>query len=288
MHNNNADHDMNDRKFSNKTIEAVPPAEEPTPYLDSTYKPIRIDEKSKVIFGNHLVSIEPQKKSTESIYRRFEGGKIAVEQILSISNSDYTISTIPIPPVNLPSKISDHLMLKFTMPIVIDAGGQILKYCTMPIELAVIRKNSDSSRLPGIIDAFSVSRPKYALYGEPHNGLITRFQNVSLYDDLDEVNATRFEQAKIEISIINSTDTSIKLNRIVLPAAQMNFFYDNDNEVNNQTVYLESIEMEIQSNLRAMISLLNRSPSQPAISVSAISSSYEREKFEMKRGVFIA
>ena len=261
--------------------------DEPVSYPDSTYAPIRIDKKLKLIFGNHLISIEPLKNHNESIYRRFEEGKLAVEQVLSISNNDPTISIIPIPPVNMPSKVSDHVMLKLMMPIVLDAGGHLIKYCTMPIELAAIRKNSDSSRLPGIIDTFSIGSPKYALYGEPHNGLITRFHQTSLHDSLDEVNARKFEQAKIEISLINRTDTAIKLNRIVLPAAQMNFFYDNGNN-NNQTVYLESLEMDILSNLRAMISLLNRSPRQSAAPMPAISNFSEREKFEMKRGVFIA
>jgi hypothetical protein len=261
--------------------------DEPVSYPDSNYAPIRIDKKLKLIFGNNLISIEPLKNHNESIYRRFEEGKLAVEQVLSISNNDPTISIIPIPPVNIPSKVSDHVMLKLTMPIVIDAGGHLIKYCTMPIELAAIRKNSDSSRLPGIIDTFSIGSPKYALYGEPHNGLITRFYQASLHDSLDEANARKFEQAKIEISLINRTDTAIKLNRIVLPAAQMNFFCDNGDN-NNQTIYLESLEMDILSNLRAMISLLNRSPRQSAAPVPAISNFSEREKFEMKRGVFIA
>jgi hypothetical protein len=182
------------------------------PYLDSTYAPIRVDKKSQVLFGTHLISIELQEKPNEFIYRRFVDDKLVVEQILSISNNDYTISIIPIPPVNVPSKISDHVMLKLTMPVVIDARGKLRKYCTMPIELATIRKNNDSTRLPGIIDSFSVASPKYALYGEPHNGLITRFHQVSLQDSLDDVNATKFEQAKIEISLINSTDSPVKLN----------------------------------------------------------------------------
>ncbi len=262
------------------------------PCLDGTYDLIRVDKsKSKVVFGSHLISIEPQRNPNESIYRRFEAGKLVVEQVLSISNNDYTISFIPIPPVNMPSNISDHVMLKFTMPVVIDAGGQLLKYCTMPIELAAIRKNSVSSKISGIIDKFSLGSPTYALYGEPHNGLITRFANISLYDSLDEVSPRRFEQAKVEVSIINGTNTSIKVNRIVLPASQMSFFYDNnddDENSNNQTVYLESLEMDIQSNLRAIISLLNKSPRQSAIPVPAISNFSEREKFEMKRGVFIA
>jgi hypothetical protein len=275
--------------YNNKKLRSDLPSTDDAPvsYPDSTYAPIRIDKKLKLIFENHLISIEPLKNHNESIYRRFEEGKLAVEQVLSISNNDPTISVIPIPPVNMPSKISDHVMLKLTMPIVIDAGGHLIKYCTMPIELAAIRKNSDSSKLPGIIDTFSIGSPKYALYGEPHNGLITRFHQASLHDSLDEVNARKFEQAKIEISLINRTDTAIKLNRIVLPAAQMNFFYDNGDN-NNQTIYLESLEMDILSNLRAMISLLNRSPRQSAAPMPAISNFSEREKFEMKRGVFIA
>jgi hypothetical protein len=63
----------------------------------------------------------------------------------------------------------------------------------------------------------------------------------------------------------------------------MNFFYDDDN-----IVYLESLEMEIQSNLRASISLLNLSPNSKAHPVPSISFQAEREKFEMKRGIFKA
>ena len=274
-----------------------PPREhdDSTPYLDSTYSPIRIDAKSQINFGSHLISIAPQKNRNESVYRRFEASKMAVEQLLSVSNDDYTISIIPIPPVNTPSKISDHVMIKFKMPIVIDAEGHLTKYCTMPIELATIRMNKDSSHLPGIIDTFSVASTKYALYGEPHNGLITRFHQASLHDTLDEVDAKEFQEAKLEIALNNNTDTAIKVNRIVLPAAQMNFFYDtndqsitgNDNN-NHHTVYLEAIEMDIQSNMRAMISLLNRPPREPATPVPSISNLSERERFEMKRGVLIA
>lgn len=256
-----------------------------TPYPKGSYAPIRTDQQSKITFDNdYLISIEPVKEN-ESIYRRFLGHELVIEQILSISSKDYTISVIPIPPVTMPSKISEHVMLKLKIPLIIDSGGQLEKYTTMPIELAVIRKNDDSRLLPSVIDTFSVGNPKYTLYGEPDNGLIARFHQIMLYDSLDRVpySSNNFDQAKIKISITNRTETPIKLNRIVLPASQMNFFYDDDN-----IVYLESLEMEIQSNLRALISLLNLSPYSGARPVPSISFQAEREKFEMKRGIFKA
>ena len=122
--------------------------------------PLRIEEVG--------ISISLEKLDDSFVYRR-DGAGGQVKKILLEKPERVTIS--PVEPVNLPKQVAQYVLVEFATPVLVRPGGDKGVFLKFPAEIGVFlsRKGGNS-----LIDTFSLSSPKYALYGSPRGGVICR------------------------------------------------------------------------------------------------------------------
>ncbi|MFQ5940800.1 MAG: DUF432 domain-containing protein [Nitrososphaerales archaeon] len=152
-------------------------------------------------------------------YQRFEDGNLLVEKVIA-SDMPLVLGIFPVAPINTPAKYGSHVMLKLITPLVIDPKSHVDAYLTMPIEIGVVRSTSDDVQ---ILDVFSVSQPKYALYGIPELGRICRYYATRINSEIPKASAN--SEAVVRVHFHNYTNKICTINRIVFPIEGADFYY---------------------------------------------------------------
>nr|WP_230972225.1 DUF432 domain-containing protein [Archaeoglobus neptunius] len=129
----------------------------------------------------------------------------------------------PVEPVNLPKEITNFLQIRFRKPFVSEPKSTVEVYATFPIEIAVFVAAKKSV---GLVDVFSMQRPKYTLYGNPREGIICRYWESDLHADVPSVD--RYREGVIRLRIVNSDDEWIEISNAVFDIYGMKIFYDDE------------------------------------------------------------
>jgi hypothetical protein len=157
--------------------------------------------------------VEPEGSSF--LYRRICDGQM-VEKLLA-DNFNLTIN--PVEPFHLPEKISRFLEISFR-PIILKPGSKKSVYLTFPLEIGVLLGKGTSY---DILDIFSLSNPKYSLYGTPEAGLITRWHE-SKSSDTVPVTDRRYEGV-LHLAMENESSGFIEVSRVILSDYGMRIWY---------------------------------------------------------------
>ena len=124
----------------------------------------------------------------------------------------------PVEPFNTgPGKVA-HLELEFP-PLIIEPGATETVFLTFPVEVGVFVEGIRSTE---IIDAFTLSPPKYSLYGSPRRGVITRFARSPRYRDIPAVEAAR--EGVLKLAIRNSFPEWTQVSRVVMEEAEIHLY----------------------------------------------------------------
>jgi len=86
-----------------------------------------------------------------------------------------TVDLIPVPPLHVPAKITNCLYLKLVRPLVISKGGEF--WVKAPYELAVTVDGT-------VVDVVTPFRVKYALHGDVIDGVICRYFETDVFDEI--------------------------------------------------------------------------------------------------------
>ena len=78
----------------------------------------------------------------------------------------------PVEPLNKPKVLTRYLLIEFNNALVVEPKGKKTIFLTFPIEIAVY---ISSKKQFEVIDILSLPRQKFALYGDPRNGLICKY-----------------------------------------------------------------------------------------------------------------
>ena len=149
-------------------------------------------------------------------YRRYSGNELKTEAIIVPAEDAVAIGIFPNPPLLTPKPVANNMYLKFKLPIIVSQRSQTVVYAKMPIEIGIYRQTKDEEIL---LDAFSLKRQQYALYGSPESGVLCRYIETPISTDKDEIKATKYEEAVVRIKVRNEIDNIVKVSKVIVPMA---------------------------------------------------------------------
>lgn len=211
------------------------------------FKRYKLEDGLIVEFKNEKIILKDNGEDF-FLYQRIKNNKIVASTIFSSKKGKVELAILPIRPIQMPKQVAHHIMVKLESPIAIPPNSKTIHYLTMPIEIGIftICKN-----IHYMIDAFSLSLPKYGLYGTPDLGYICRFHISSISS---KENAKQYEEAVILMKFKNNSPTWVTVSKIVMDAYLVDLYIKND------IVYLEDSNLLIENENEAFVFLNNKPP----------------------------
>jgi len=187
--------------------------------------------------------------SNSYLYQRKKDDQIISERTIFFQSPEEELAIYPTRPISQPQPLSHHILIKIDPPIVIPPRTNVTHNLLMPIEIGVFTTHGVTNN--HLIDSFSLSNPKYALYGLPETGYICRY-----YKSNSRLNtkAEKYLEALIIMKFENSLDEWASVQKIVMDAYMVDFYLKEDD------VYLEDSNMVIENGNIASVYLNNKPP----------------------------
>lgn len=128
----------------------------------------------------------------------------------------------PVEPVNAPDdSVSEHLLIELERPLIIEAGSTDTFFLKFPIEIGVFLIDpTDVER----IDLFTLTQPKYTLYGPPESGIICKWWKSDVYGEAPAVD--RLFEGVLKVEITNDYKEWMEIATVVFRAFDMKIFYN--------------------------------------------------------------
>jgi hypothetical protein len=136
-----------------------------------------------------------------------------------IGSSAGKVIVNPVEPVNLPQEITRYLEIHFT-PVVLGPESENQVYLKFPVEIAIFLESKGNY---DVLDIFSFDSPKYALYGPPDQGVITRHFESEVYADIPGTDSSR--EGVMELTMRNMTRSWIEVSRVVFENTGIYLYY---------------------------------------------------------------
>jgi len=167
-------------------------------------------------YSDPEVNLRIDDTTTLPEYRRECGGTVVAKHLAA----DYdAIHIHPVEPVNLPEEITHHLEISFP-PIVLPPTAKKKIFLTFPVEIGVFFEIRGEMSL---LDIFSLVPTKFSLYGLPGTGIITRWYRSGIFSDIPATDLHR--EGVLELTLINSSSTTVDISRAVFDCYGMQMFY---------------------------------------------------------------
>jgi len=174
--------------------------------------PIRIEQEG--------ITVSVQKEGENIRYMRECLGE-STEKILAAGSGKLLLN--PVEPVNKPKALASHLLIEFVNTLQVEPKGTMNIFLTFPVEIAVFMPSNEEFE---VIDAFTLARQKFTLYGDPINGVICKYWKSSIYTAEPSLN--RIEEGLIELAVTNTTTGWVEVTKAVFNAYGMKIFYDDE------------------------------------------------------------
>ncbi len=147
-------------------------------------------------------------------YKRFKGEDLKSERIIMSEKDPLIVGIFPNPPLFTPQQLSKNVYVKFRVPVIVDQKSEVVIYAKIPIELGVYRQADDEEML---IDSFSLTQQRYALYGPPESGVVCRYIETDVSTDAEGVSPSKYQEAHARIKITNGIDNVISVSKVIIP-----------------------------------------------------------------------
>ncbi len=155
---------------------------------------------------------------TEGFYQYFR--KSGGEHITKvISGGPGTMVINPVEPVNLPREVTSYLEVHFT-PVAVEPASTQSVYLKFPVEIGVFLESKGDF---DILDIFSLTKPKYSLYGPPEEGIITRYHESPVSGTIPLTD--RLREGVIALTIANTSRSWLEVSRVVLDCRELFLYY---------------------------------------------------------------
>ena len=145
-------------------------------------------------------------------------GEEEVEKIVSTREAQVHIH--PVEPLNLPQHLTNFMLIDLENPVLVEPRGKHKLFVKFPVEMAVfiVRKKDFK-----IIDLFSISRPKYTLYGDHKDGFICRYWKSGAYLKLPAID--QYREGVMQLDVVNGSGQWVEVKRAVFNAVGMKIYY---------------------------------------------------------------
>jgi hypothetical protein len=147
-------------------------------------------------------------------YKRFKAEDLKSECVIMSEKDPTVVGIFPNPPLFTPQQLSKNVYVKFRVPVVVDHKSEAVIYARIPIELGVYRQADDEEIL---IDAFSLTQQRYALYGPQESGVVCRYVETDVSTDAEGIKPSKYQEARARIKIRNGIDNVIRVSKVIIP-----------------------------------------------------------------------
>lgn len=172
-------------------------------------------------------------------YSRSVGTEYATQATILTDEEQAVIGVFPVPPIFTPRQVAMNLYLKFRFPVIVDQRSEVVVYARMPIEIGVFRQSGDEELL---IDVFSPTPQRYALYGSPESGVVCRYTDSEAAATKEDVAPEKYQEALVRIRIRNDIDNIVKVSKVIIPMDSVILDHAHD-----ETWLPGSVEMALDS-----------------------------------------
>ena len=168
------------------------------------------------------IALSVLKEGENFLYRRECLGE-SVDKIILAGPAKALLN--PVEPVNKPKALASHLLIELEKTLQVEPKGTKNIFLTFPVEIAVYISANEEFE---VIDAFTLARQKFTLYGDPIHGVICKYWKSSIYPAEPSLNP--MEEGLIELAITNTTTGWVEVTKAVFNAYGMKI-YHNDEKV---------------------------------------------------------
>ena len=162
------------------------------------------------------VTIETYRDDGFYVYHRKFGDQ-EVKKAISFASR---LLVNPSEPVRLPREVTHYLLIELKEPVFIAPGDEMTFYATFPVEFGIYVAGRKKVEL---IDAFTLTNPKYTLYGTPKDGVICRWWSSGVHSSIPDVDPALEGVMKIDIK--NICDDWVEVKNLVFDAYHMKIYY---------------------------------------------------------------
>lgn len=180
------------------------------------------------MFGEYKLNVKIEEEDLKLLVegrgkRKRYYRKVGEEEVEKFIHADKgKLVVCPVEPVNLPKEgVSEYLLVELDKPLIIEPKTESSVYLKFPIEVGVFLVDEiDVER----IDIFTKTMPKYILYGPPESGIICKWWNSSVYNEIPEVD--KLYEGILRLDVKNAYEEWVEIKKVVLRAIDMKIFYD--------------------------------------------------------------
>lgn len=203
------------------------------------------------MFGRHDIpfslqsaelSLSIKREAGHYTYKR-EVGKENKEKVILGDQKQILIN--PIEPLNTPKDISPYLDIEFKRTLTLEPALNRKIFIKFPIEIGVFLHKKKASE---ILDIFSLTQPKFTLYGDPSNGVICKYWESDIFSSLPSLED--YHEGVIELSITNTSDEWQEVSKAIFNADGMKIYF------NDQVVAMKA-EMKVENQSTAETDFLD-------------------------------
>jgi hypothetical protein len=203
------------------------------------------------MFGTHAIplslkneefSLLIEKEGDLFIYKR-EAGKEKKEKIILSDKKRIIIN--PVEPLNQPKELSSYLDIEFERSLTIEPGSSRKIFLKFPLEIGIFLSGKNTFE---VLDIFTLAKPKFTLYGDPHNGMICRYWKSDIFSLPPRLEY--YHEGVMELILANTSEEWEDVSKAIFNAYGMKIYY------NDKMVAMKA-EMKVMSQSTAETSLFD-------------------------------
>lgn len=164
------------------------------------------------------ISIEKDGKLNH--YKRDYNGDTLEKDIFSDKSK---ILIHPVEPLNIPKEITSNFLIEFDKHLIVEPQGVEKIYLKFPIEIGIFISGKKDIE---IVDILTLVTQKFALYGDPRNGVICKYWNSEIYSNIPAVN--HLQEGVVELIVRNRTNRWVEVTKAVFNAYGMKIYFNQD------------------------------------------------------------
>ena len=176
------------------------------------------------MFGSYKVgksftfdAVEIKTSKKEGVYWYVREGQGSTTKTISSASA---VIINPIEPVTQPREVTHYLLIELKTPVTLSPDSNLTIYVTFPVEVGVYLSEKEKVQH---IDSFTLTNPKYTLYGTPEKGLICKWWESEVFDRVPEVVPST--EGIMKVSIQNTSGDWAELENLVFDAYYMKIYY---------------------------------------------------------------
>lgn len=164
------------------------------------------------------LSLSVQKEDNLLIYSRTCLEEKAEKNLL-INNGKIILN--PVEPLNIPKPLTTYLLIKLDKALVLEPKSTKKVFLKFPVEIGVYLSNSQDLQ---VLDVFTLTKPKFTVYGDPRNGVLCKHWKSDIYASVPSV-APLYEGV-IQVKIENTSPAWVEITKAVFNAYGMKIYYN--------------------------------------------------------------